>query len=587
MKCPQCGSAVRAQVHFCPECGAELAREESSRARACPHCGAQIDARSTLCPQCGEQTSGERPASQSERLAKMRARVEAEMRMPSGRPAERRPARRTRKEEARAEPRPPARARRSEKGSVAPRQPSPPQVREERPPAEPPPTAAAEAPAKQPFWSWVSREPEVEAPEAEPPPPAPPEPEPTPPPRAQAPEAAPTADVHPPQPVVVNGRARPSLVPEAATPPAVTPIEPEAAPAPAERTVGARLARLLTVAALLATVTLATVLLVGADRVGLVLPDLPALRNRPAPTPAPQETPLPVTSPEATPSPAPTDTPEPATPTPEPTAPAEPTPEPAPQVHTVQQGETLLSIAQRYGVTVAEIIRANNLASEVIRPGQELQIPAQAEPEPREPTTHVVQRGENLVMIARQYNVSLTELMEANGITNANLVKIGQELQIPGVGAPAPTPAPTEAPTATPPPTATATAVAAAATAALTATPADSTAYPYAAPKLLSPANGETVKGAEDVVLNWASVGLLGEDTFYVVNLRREDPSLPIPNPGWTPTTGWRIPASYYPGADAASRRFYWSVTVMKRGLDGDPPTALGPASEERWFIWE
>lgn len=47
------------------------------------------------------------------------------------------------------------------------------------------------------------------------------------------------------------------------------------------------------------------------------------------------------------------------------------------QVHTVQRGETLFSIAQTYGVTVQQIVDANNLQNpNVLNPGQQLIIPA-------------------------------------------------------------------------------------------------------------------------------------------------------------------------------------------------------------------
>ena len=48
--------------------------------------------------------------------------------------------------------------------------------------------------------------------------------------------------------------------------------------------------------------------------------------------------------------------------------------------------------------------------------------------------THVVQPGETLNQIARQYGVSVDDLAFANGITNPNLIYAGQVLTIPGAG---------------------------------------------------------------------------------------------------------------------------------------------------------
>jgi len=46
-------------------------------------------------------------------------------------------------------------------------------------------------------------------------------------------------------------------------------------------------------------------------------------------------------------------------------------------------------------------------------------------------TIHVVQRGENLFRISLKYNVTLQALMQANGISNPNLIYVGQVLRIP------------------------------------------------------------------------------------------------------------------------------------------------------------
>jgi LysM repeat protein len=47
-------------------------------------------------------------------------------------------------------------------------------------------------------------------------------------------------------------------------------------------------------------------------------------------------------------------------------------------------------------------------------------------------TIHIVQPGETLSEIARQYGVSVGALTAANGKANPHLIKIGQELVIPG-----------------------------------------------------------------------------------------------------------------------------------------------------------
>lgn len=112
-------------------------------------------------------------------------------------------------------------------------------------------------------------------------------------------------------------------------------------------------------------------------------------------------------------------------------------------VHTVQRGETLYRISVAYGVSQQAIIAANNLINPShIEVGQQLTIPGTSTvPTPSTdpaqspgPGTHVVQRGETLNIIARQYNTSWPALAQANNIANPSLVYVGQVLTIPAPG---------------------------------------------------------------------------------------------------------------------------------------------------------
>src|SRR5687767_4998443 len=85
------------------------------------------------------------------------------------------------------------------------------------------------------------------------------------------------------------------------------------------------------------------------------------------------------------------------------------------QTHTVQYGETLTSIAVRYGVSVDALVAANRLASpNLIVAGQVLIIPGtapapQAAP-PASGSSYVVQPGDSLGDIAARYGVSADSL---------------------------------------------------------------------------------------------------------------------------------------------------------------------------------
>ncbi len=112
-------------------------------------------------------------------------------------------------------------------------------------------------------------------------------------------------------------------------------------------------------------------------------------------------------------------------------------------VHVVQRGETLYSIARRYGTTASSLAAINGLSNaNLIYVGQRLRISGSAASSgggsaPAAPATgavHVVQRGETLASIARRYGTSVSALVAANGLRNANLIYVGQRLRISGSG---------------------------------------------------------------------------------------------------------------------------------------------------------
>ncbi len=142
--------------------------------------------------------------------------------------------------------------------------------------------------------------------------------------------------------------------------------------------------------------------------------------------------------PEQTPTAAPTPTPAP--PPSEQGAPEVPTPTAAPGQpveHIVQPGEYLNLIARRYGVSPEAIMRANNIQDpNLLYPGQKLIIPAPGAVPGSSGSSpsrkiHIVQRGETLQSIALKYGVTVQELAAANGISNPNFIYVGQRLVIP------------------------------------------------------------------------------------------------------------------------------------------------------------
>lgn len=103
-------------------------------------------------------------------------------------------------------------------------------------------------------------------------------------------------------------------------------------------------------------------------------------------------------------------------------------------IYTVKPGDNLYSIARAYGLTMDELMKYNNLTSTLLSIGQQLKIPKPStgmEIKPNENyIEYVVKRGDNLYAIGRQYGISQEDIMRYNNLTS-NLLSIGQVLKIP------------------------------------------------------------------------------------------------------------------------------------------------------------
>ncbi|MBQ7251970.1 MAG: LysM peptidoglycan-binding domain-containing protein [Kiritimatiellae bacterium] len=164
--------------------------------------------------------------------------------------------------------------------------------------------------------------------------------------------------------------------------------------------------------------------------------EIPATRTIDVAIPAPVEAPAPV--------PAPT-----------------PAASGADNVYVVKKGDALSKIAVAHGVKTAELMEANGIKdANKIQAGQRLRLPAHAKPSANPPAagaaapaapakaasvaadgTYVVKPGDALSKIAAAHGVKTKALMEANGIKDANKIRIGQKLKIPGASAEAAAPA--------------------------------------------------------------------------------------------------------------------------------------------------
>ena len=111
--------------------------------------------------------------------------------------------------------------------------------------------------------------------------------------------------------------------------------------------------------------------------------------------------------------------------------------------YTVKSGDTLWGIAKKFNLTVNQIKEANNLTSNSLSIGQKLIIPSQTET-PTLTNFYTVKQGDTLYSIAKKYNVSVNDIINANNLTTTNL-SIGQTITIPtDTETKVPTPQPTE-----------------------------------------------------------------------------------------------------------------------------------------------
>jgi len=103
--------------------------------------------------------------------------------------------------------------------------------------------------------------------------------------------------------------------------------------------------------------------------------------------------------------------------------------------YTVRNGDTLGHIALRHGVSDSSLKQANNLSSDLIRVGQELTIPStHATVLALDPSTdYIVKSGDTLGNIALANGISVTALRNANNLSG-DLIRIGQQIQIPSAG---------------------------------------------------------------------------------------------------------------------------------------------------------
>lgn len=286
-------------------------------------------------------------------------------------------------------------------------------------------------------------------------------------------------------------------------------------------------------------------------------------------TPTLTFTPLPTPTPTVTPSitPTPTNTQEP------------------PFEYVVQDGDSCLLIALINEVSVDSIIMLNGLGPDcVIAVGQELMVPRPSPtpgPDDSRTTggsgggprgtslpypTYVILAGDSCLWLVGQYDITLDDFMNVNGLVDCSTLQEGQIVYIPILQTPVPSTTPT-------PPA--------------TATPAPPTARP--APGLVQPALGQSFGAGATVTLGWTAAGQLAQDEFYRVTV--EDLTCNCNRRYITATTqtSLALPPTLRP-TEATAHIFTWSVELVRQtGVTSDGQAtyeALGVTSPVGTFTW-
>lgn len=106
------------------------------------------------------------------------------------------------------------------------------------------------------------------------------------------------------------------------------------------------------------------------------------------------------------------------------------------RIHTVEEKETVYSIARRNHISEEEIYRLNPGTEMGIRIGQQLKIPIKTEPQQQAQTPpnnngfHVVQSGETLYSIAKRYGITVAILLQYNPDVTPEHLRPGMELRV-------------------------------------------------------------------------------------------------------------------------------------------------------------
>lgn len=275
-------------------------------------------------------------------------------------------------------------------------------------------------------------------------------------------------------------------------------------------------------------------------------------------------------------------------PTPEPLPTETPTPLPPTTTyirHQVLTGETLLSISGEYGVSVEEIQTVNNLEDELIRAGDVLIIPilqespaaALATAGPASLFQYTVRTGDTIISIAVNFGSTVEEILQANNMSENDLIRPGDELIIPLRAAPVEV---LES---------AATAVVETTDSATNAPVSQTDSIIYLEPRLIGPPDGSSIARTDEVLFRWISVDILKPNEWYVLLIYPENGAAQELPSVWTKSTSFRLGPEFAPAAGQRAA-YAWQVSLVRVKTDAGGQMILeaaSPASDVRRLVWE
>ena len=107
-------------------------------------------------------------------------------------------------------------------------------------------------------------------------------------------------------------------------------------------------------------------------------------------------------------------------------------------IYKVRKGDNLQKIAKKYGTSVKNIKKWNNLKKDTIYVGQKLKVKATSAPKKStskkssRPQSYTIKKGDNLQKIATRYRVKVSDLLRWNNLKNADKIYVGQKLTLSG-----------------------------------------------------------------------------------------------------------------------------------------------------------